>query len=103
MITETDLRILDFQEVKLNSKIETNEEDPIVLRKCKTAEDSILKVLNRTLEDLIEEYGEVPSPVYDACMCMVEHLYQHRGPTSALALHDIPYTIDFMVKPYIKL
>lgn len=103
MITETDLRIITLEEAKQNSRIDTSDEDAILLRKCKTAEESILKVLNRTIEDLYEEYGTIPSPIVDACLAMTDHLFTHRGITSPLALHDIPYTIDFMVKPYIKL
>jgi hypothetical protein len=38
-----------------------------------------------------------------ACLMLGKHLYEHRGPDDSVPQVQVPYSIDLMVKPFIKL
>jgi hypothetical protein len=63
----------------------------------------VLNLCRRTIEDIYEEYGEVPEDFKQVTLMVVEHLYTHRGPTENVSASAVPYSIDFLVKPYMKL
>ena len=67
------------------------------------AEQTVLNICNRSYEDIMETYGEVPKPLFVAALMLVEVAYTHRSPDTNQQLYLIPYTFDMKVKPYIKL
>ena len=54
-------------------------------------------------EDIIEQYGQVPKPLYVAALMLVETSYTQRAPISTQNLYTVPYAFDMKVKPYMKL
>jgi hypothetical protein len=66
------------------------------------AEEAVLNVCNRTMEDVVEQYGTVPKSLYVAALMQVEASYDHRSTVSPQNLYNVP-GFSLHVKPYIKL
>ena len=67
------------------------------------AEEMVLNDIGRSYTELIELYGEVPSPLVTASLLLVDASYQHREPMSTQNLYLVGYGYDKRVKPYMKL
>lgn len=96
------LKWLDLADIKAQCRIMPNNtrEDNLLQRYGAAAEQALLNACNRTYEDLIMTYGEVPNDLYVAGLMLANHLYEHRGPTSNVSLSAVPYTLDMYWKPY---
>ena len=70
---------------------------------AESAEQTVLNYLNRSLEDLIDNYAEVPAPVMHATLMLVDLSYMQRSPISVQNLYTVPYTFDVLLKPYMIL
>jgi uncharacterized phage protein (predicted DNA packaging) len=97
------MKYLTLEYIKDHSRICHNAEDRYLERIGAAAETAVLNLCRRTIEDIYEEYGEVPEDLSLATLLLVDHLYQHRGPTENVSVSMVPYSIDFLVKPYMKL
>ena len=67
------------------------------------AEDAVLNICNRTLEDIIEQYGQVPAPLRNVARMLVDNAYKERSPISPQSMSTVPYAFDLMLKPYMRL
>lgn len=99
----TNLRIVTLKEIKANARIEDNNEDEVLLLMGEAAEETILNLIDRKLEDIESEFGLVPAPIKQAVLMYTNHLYEHRGIVNPTALYNVPYSIDAMIKSYIRL
>lgn len=97
------MKYLSFELVKQHVRIDHDCENDLLVHYAEDAEEEILNLLNTTYEELIEEYGEVPKPIIDATLLIVDNSYRHRSPSSERNLSAIPYSFDFKLKRYIKL
>ena len=99
------MKYLTLEDIKDQCRIERDfhEEDRWFCMCGEAEEDTMLNLLGRTYEDLIEEYGKVPLPVVQATLELVDISYQHRSPVNAQNMYLVPYTFDLRVKPYMKL
>lgn len=66
------------------------------------AEEAVLNTCNRTMEDIVEQYGNVPKALVQAGLMFVAQSYQYREPVSPQNLNAVP-GFDMLVRPYIKL
>jgi hypothetical protein len=59
------------------------------------------------LENFGEDDGEdnkvVPPDFRIAALMLAKHLYEHRGPTENVSLSMVPYSIDMLIKPFMRL
>lgn len=101
--TTNTLRIVTLEEIKANARIEGDAEDALLIGKGEAAEEAILNLMERSLDDILEEFGKVPAPIRQAVLMYTNHLYEHRGIVNPTALYNIPYSIDAMIKSYIRL
>lgn len=99
----SELRIVTLEQIKQNARIEGNAEDELLTSKGAAAEQAILNLLDRTVDDLVTEYGAVPAPIREAVLMYTNHLYEHRSIVNPTALYNIPYSIDAMIKSYMRL
>ena len=97
------MKYLTLEYIKDHSRICHDAEDRYLERIGAAAETAVLNLCWRTIEDIYEEYGEVPEDFKQATLMLVDHLYTHRGPTENVSASVVPYSIDFMLKPYIRL
>ena len=96
------MTIVSLEEIKANSRIEGNAEDTLLESLGEAAEVTVLNLIERTQEDIEEEFGNVPAPIRQAILMYADHLYNHRGIVNPTALYNVPYSIDAMIKPYIR-
>lgn len=97
------MKFLTLDYIKQQLRIDWSEEDTLLDEYGKAAEDTLLNLLNRSYQDLLESYGEVPAPLVQAAMLLVGQSYQHREPSSAQNMSAVPYTFDLLIKPYMRL
>lgn len=97
------MKYLTLEYIKDHSRLCHDAEDRYLERIGAAAETAVLNLCRRTIEDIYEEYGEVPEDFKQATLLLVDHLYTHRGPTENVSASVVPYSIDFLVKPYMKL
>jgi hypothetical protein len=98
----TQLKWLTLDNIKAQCRImpENTLEDKILTLYGAAAENALLNAMNRTVESLIEDYGEVPDDLHVAGLLLANHLYEHRGPTTNVSLSVVPYALDWLWKPY---
>ena len=103
------MKILTIDYIKQHSRLDYDCEDRLLDLYGQAAEETIANYLNRgttvdeCLTSLKEQYGAVPAVIIQAALMLVDVSYQHRSPVSPANLSIVPYTFDFLVKPYIKL
>ena len=68
-----------------------------------SAEETVLNLLNRSMEDIMEQYGTVPKPLMHAMLMLVDNAYKERSPISPQSMSAVPYAFDMMLKPYMRL
>ena len=86
-------------------------EDTLLTAYGSASENALLRVCNRTYDDLLENFGEdgekggkvVPPDFRIAALMLAKHLYEHRGPTENVSLSMVPYSIDLFIKPFMRL
>ena len=96
------MTIVTLKEIKNNSRIEGDAENDYLESLGETAEVTVLNLIERTQEDIEAEFGKVPAPIRHAILMYADHLYNHRGIVNPTALYNVPYSIDAMIKPYIR-
>lgn len=96
------MTIVTLKEIKDNSRIEGDAENDYLESLGETAEVTVLNLIERTKEDIEAEFGSVPAPIRHAILMYADHLYNHRGIVNPTALYNVPYSIDAMIKPYIR-
>ena len=99
------MKWLTLERIKQNSRIDGNDEDTWLTTLGNAAEIGILRLMNRTWEDVRENLSQddIDGGLTIAGLMLVDHLYKHRGPDENVQVYQIPYGIDFWVKPYMKL
>lgn len=96
------LRTCTLAEIKANARIEENTEDAVITALGEAAEATVFNLMERSYDDVVVEHGSIPAPVKQAVLMLSTHLWEHRGIVNPTALYNIPYTIDCLIKPYIR-
>jgi uncharacterized phage protein (predicted DNA packaging) len=96
------MKWLTLDWIKQHSRVDFCCEDDLLELYGEAAEEAVLNVCNRTMEDVVEQYGTVPRGLYVAALMQVEASYNHRSAVSQQQLYDVP-GFSFHIKPYIKL
>lgn len=97
------MKYLKIDYIKAHSRIDFDCEDAELELYGQGAEDTILYLCNRTYENLIGTYGEVPASIIHVTLELVNNSYEHRSPASPQNLSLVPYNFDLLVKEYIVL
>ena len=100
---KSDMKWLTIDWIKQHSRIDFNCEDDLLELYGGAAEQTVLNICNRSYENIMETYGEVPTPLFVAALQLVEVSYTQRAPISQQNMYQVPYTFDAMVKPYMRL
>lgn len=94
------MKMITLEDIKSYSRIDTNDDDKILELMGDAAEEQVYNYLGKSYDDLIEQYGVVPSPVKVATLAIVDTQYQNRSLVSATDLYMVPYAIDMKLLPY---
>ena len=98
------MKYLTLDHIRQQLRIDqTGEEDAVLELYGSAAEETVLNICNRTIDDVIETYGGVPDPVRQATLMLVGQSYQHREPSSVQNMSAVPYSFDLLIKPYMRL
>lgn len=97
------MKWLTIDYIKQHSRLDFSDEDSVLDLYGSAAEETTLNYLNRTYQELLEQYGEVPAPIRQATLLLVDHSYTQRSPASAQNMSIVPYSFDILVKPYMRL
>ena len=99
------MKWLTLTRIKAQCRIEQDftEEDELLEMYGESAEETVLEILGRSYEDLIETYGRVPTPIVQATLELVDKSYQYRSAINPQQMYLVPYTMDYRIKPYMKL
>ena len=99
------MKFLTFDLIKAQLRLDdlqaTDEHDLLELY-GDAAEEMVLNTCNRTMEDIVEQYGMVPKALVQAGLMLVAQSYQHREPVSPQNLYSVP-AFDMLMKPYMRL
>jgi uncharacterized phage protein (predicted DNA packaging) len=107
------MKFLTLNEIKDQCRIEHDFtlEDTLLTAYGNASENALLRICGRSYENLLEEFGEddgnggvkCPSDFYVASLLLAKHLYEHRGPVEGITLSAVPYSLDLLIKPFMKL
>jgi len=97
------MKWLTLEWIKEHSRIDFDGEDGLLELYGESAEDTVLNVIARNYEEVMELWGTVPKPLFVAALMLVEVSYTQRAPITQQNMYTVPYAFDMMVKPYMKL
>jgi uncharacterized phage protein (predicted DNA packaging) len=97
------MKWLTLDWIKKHSRIDFDVEDDLLEEYGDDAEETVLNIIGRSYEELIETYGEVPRPLFVASLQLVELDYTNRSPNSMQNMYQVGYGFDSKVKPYMRL
>ncbi|MCR5366528.1 MAG: head-tail connector protein [Prevotella sp.] len=99
------LKWLTLEKIKWQLRIEQDftEEDELLEMYGESEEETVLNLLGRSYEDIIEVYGRVPAPLVHATLMLVDLSYKHRSPIDQSNMSLVPYAFDILIKPYARL
>lgn len=98
------MKYLTLDHIRQQLRIDqTGEEDAVLELYGSAAEDTVLNICNRTIDDVIEIYGGVPDAMRQATLMLVGQSYMNREPSSMQNMSAVPYSFDLLIKPYMRL
>jgi len=107
------MKFLKLEDIKAQCRIEPDftDEDTLLTAYGGAAENTLLRTCNRTYSDLLKNFGEddgkggkvVPPDFRVAALMLAKHLYEHRGPTENVSVSMVPYALDYLIKPFMRL
>ena len=93
--------------IKSHSRIDYDIEDELLTLYGDAAEEAVLNIIGRSLSEVAQMWGTqeqpVPAALMQATLMLVDASYTQRSPVSSMNMFAVPYTFDFLVKPYMKL
>lgn len=63
----------------------------------------MITATNRSKQDLTDISGEFPAPLKHAIMMLAAHWYNQRESVSTAQMHEVPDSLQALVKPYTRL
>lgn len=100
------MKFLTFEQIKQQLRLDDEQataEQSILEMYAGSAEDSVLNIIRRSYDDVVETFGAVPTPIKHAALMLTDTWYQHRAPITPGSVAMVPYTSDFLLKPYMRL
>ena len=81
-----------------------SEDDTYLQHLLDTAEQHVADSTNRSLADLVElGGGERPYSITHAVLLIAGHWYNQREAVAGVAMAEVPYTLQALLKPYRRL
>lgn len=106
-----ELKFITLAEIKQQCRIESDFtlEDDRLTSYGLSAESTLAQYMGRgksvtaMIASFTEEYGEVPEDIKNAALMLVNVWYKHRVPVENVSLSAVPYTFEYLIKPYMEL
>lgn len=100
---EQSLKWLTLDAIHQHCRIDFNCEDAELLQMGMAAEQSILDLTRRTFANILDTYGRIPDPLFNASLLMVQSLYKNRDAEEQRDSKQIAFGLEYMVKNYMCL
>lgn len=102
------LRVVTLEELKAQMREDWDGEDDLITLYGEAAEDAVISATRRSYDELVqmgeEESGSgFPSRLKVAILMLAAHSHRNREPVAAVAQNAVPYTLEYYIKPYVKL
>lgn len=97
------MKYLRIEDIKQQLRLDFDCDNSLLELYGTGAEDTILYLCNRTYENLVGTYGEVPAAIRQVTLELVNTSYDYGSPASPSNLSAVPYNFDLLVKEYIVL
>ena len=70
-----------------------------------TAKEAVITATNRTEAELreMDSEGHLPKMLLQAALMLAAHWYNQRVSVAAVAMHEVPDSVQALVKPYRRL
>lgn len=70
-----------------------------------TAKEAVVTATNRTEAELreMDSEGHLPKMLLQAALMLAAHWYNQRESVAAVAMHEVPDSVQALVKPYRRL
>lgn len=80
------------------------DDDEYLSHLLEVAEETVIIATNHTGQELLDgNNGVVPAPLQHAIMMLAAHWYNQRESVSSVQMHEVPDSLQALVKPYRKL
>lgn len=80
------------------------DDDAYLRHLLEVAEEWVVRETNRSVEELkANNGGEFPLSLVQAVMMVAGHWYNQREGVSGVQMHEVPYSLKALVKPWTKL
>lgn len=100
------MEIITFDQIKAQLRLDdeqaTQERDILELY-GEAAEETVLDMIRRPLDEVVCKYGSIPARLRQACLLLVDISYKERSPASSQNMSSVPYSFDLLIKPLMKL
>lgn len=100
------MNFLTFDKIKAQLRLDDEQaelERDLLEGMGDAAEEALLAIVCRSLDDIVSEYGDVPARLVQCGLMLVDEWYQHRSPVSSGQLSAVPYAFDFLLRPLMRL
>lgn len=98
------MRWLTLTLIKEKCRETESYQDNILTLYGETAESLILRLCNRTYDEILEYNNNVfPYELITASLMILNHWFDNGTPVLSAKLSQIPYTLDILIKPFMKL
>ena len=101
------MKWLTIPYIKKHSRIDYDCEDDLLELYGNAAEDMVMNTIRRNYDEIVATFGTdkapVPAALIQASLILVDTSYMQRTAVSPATLYTVPYSFDFLVKPYMKL
>lgn len=95
---------LTLEELRSHLRVDYDHDNEQILRLGKTALSHIVNATRRSVEELVElNNGEFPEELKLAALELAAHWYRCPEPVSSIEQKAIPYMLDLLIKPFVRL
>lgn len=93
---------IELEDIKkhLNLDADYTDDDSYLVYLESVAEQLVEKHIDKTLEDMIAEEGEVPKPLLQAMLLMIGNFYDNRESISYGNAIEVPNTLQYILSMY---
>ncbi len=84
----------------LNIEEEFKDDDEYIQSLINVSYDVVNKHINHSIDDAIDENGNIPTPLQHAILLMIGNLYQNREIASFANATKLPYNYEYLLNFY---
>lgn len=94
--------LIDLQSLKNHLNIDSsfNDDDAYIESLEEVAEEIVQKHIDKSLDDIIGEEGELPKPLLQAIKLIVANLYDNRESVAYTPTYEVPNSLNYILSMY---